>query len=153
MERLAARARDQLGAARAELRVTYDLRYAGQAFELPVDAPAGAAVEDLRRAFDRAHESRYGYRDAEAELELVTLRVTAATAGSEPRPSAAAGAAERGARPLVFAGGELEARVLGPGEARLEGPAVFELDGSTLVVPPGWHASAGADAVTLELAA
>ena len=153
VERLAARARDQLGAARPELRVTYDLRYIGQAFELPVDAPAGAAVEDLRRAFDRAHESRYGYRDDEAELELVTLRVTAATAGSEPRPSAPAGAAERGARPLVFAGGELEARVLGPGEARLEGPAVFELDGSTLVVPPGWHASAGADAVTLELAA
>ena len=53
----------------------------------------------------------------------------------------------------MFADGELEARVLGPGEARLEGPAVFELDGSTLVVPPGWHASAGADAVTLERAA
>ena len=153
VERLADRARDQLSAEGAELRVTYDLRYAGQAFELPVDAPGDAAVADLRQAFDRAHESRYGYRDDEAELELVTIRVTAASAGPEPRPSAPSAALERGARRLVFADGEVEGPVLGPGEARLEGPAVFELDGSTLMVPPGWHASAGADAVTLERAA
>ena len=53
---------------------------------------------------------------------------------------------------MVIAGDELEARVLGPGEARLAGPAVFELEGSTLVVPPGWSAVAGADAVILERA-
>ena len=52
----------------------------------------------------------------------------------------------------MIAGDELEARVLGPGEARLEGPAIFELDGATLVVPPGWSALAGADAVVLERA-
>ena len=138
----------------AELRVTYELRYAGQAFELPVEAAADAAVTALRRAFDQAHETRYGYRDEEAELELVTVRVTAATPGPEPRPSAAAGAAERGTRRIVFAGDELEARVLGPGEAQLEGPAVFELDGLDAGGAAGLaRRSADADAVILERAA
>ena len=150
LDRLAARARQDLGDERAELRVTYDLRYAGQAFELPVEAPAGASVAALRQAFDQVHETRYGYRDEDAELELVTIRVTAATPGPEPRPSAAAEADERGSRRVVFAGEEPEARVLGPGEAELAGPAVFELDGATLVVPPGWRATADADAVVLE---
>jgi N-methylhydantoinase A/oxoprolinase/acetone carboxylase beta subunit len=40
--------------------------------------------------------------------------------------------------------------VLGPGEAEIDGPAIFELPGSTLVVPPGWHATAAADSVAME---
>ena len=97
--RLTARARDELGEPDAEVRATYELRYAGQAFELPVQAPPDASVADLRREFDQAHETRYGYRDHDAQLELVTVRVTAATAGPDPRPSAAAAApsAARGA--------------------------------------------------------
>ena len=153
VERLAARAREELGDERAELRATFDLRYAGQAFELPVEARPDESVTALRRAFDRSHESRYGYRDDDAELELVTVRVTAATPGPEGRPSATAAADERSGRRVVFAGDELEARVLGPGEAELDGPAVFELEGSTLVVPPGWRAAADADGVVLERAA
>ena len=42
------------------------------------------------------------------------------------------------------------ARILGPGTAQVDGPAIFELPGSTLVVPPGWHARADADGVVLE---
>ena len=49
------------------------------------------------RAFDRAHEERYGYSDPDAELELVTVRVAAALPGAEP-PPATAGPAERAAR-------------------------------------------------------
>ncbi len=150
LDRLTTRACDDLDEPDAELRATYELRYAGQAFELPVEAAPDASVATLRREFDQAHETRYGYRDQDAELELVTVRVTAATPGPEPRPSAADAAAERDTRRVVVAGHEHEARVLGPGEARLAGPAIFELDGSTLVVPPGWNAVAGADAVVLE---
>src|SRR5687767_7622170 len=58
-----------------EVRATYDLRYEGQAFELPVDGDPAPGPEDLRRAFDRAHEDRYGYSDPDARLELVTIRV------------------------------------------------------------------------------
>src|SRR5688572_23506705 len=43
-------------AAAAELRATFDLRYAGQAFELSIDAPLAPEPAELRAAFDRAHE-------------------------------------------------------------------------------------------------
>jgi N-methylhydantoinase A len=153
VERLAERARDGLEAPEAqdpELRATYDLRYAGQAFELSVDGSLSPAPDELRAAFDRAHEERYGYADPEADLELVTVRVAAALPGAERPPSEPAHAEDRGTRAVRFGEDEVEARVLGPGEAGLDGPAIFELPGATLVVPPGWHARADADAVVLE---
>jgi N-methylhydantoinase A len=132
------------------IRATYDLRYAGQAFELSVDGALSPAPDELRTAFDRAHEERYGYADPDADLELVTVRVAAALPGAEPPPAEPARAEERGARAVRFGDDRVEACVLGPGEAQLDGPAIFELPGATLVVPPGWHASADADAVVLE---
>jgi N-methylhydantoinase A/oxoprolinase/acetone carboxylase beta subunit len=132
------------------IRATYDLRYAGQAFELSVDGSLSPTPDELRAAFDRAHEERYGYADPEAELELVTVRVAAALPGAEPPPAEPAPAEDRGARAVRFGDELLEARVLGPGEAELDGPAIFELPGATLVVPPGWHVRGGADAVVLE---
>jgi N-methylhydantoinase A/oxoprolinase/acetone carboxylase beta subunit len=153
VERLGRRALEQLGDPGAELRLTYELRYEGQAFELPVDAAADVDPADLRRAFDRAHAARYGYADEGARLELVTIRAAAALPGAEPATGVGGAASERGSRPVLFGGTRHEARVIGPGEAELEGPAVVELEGSTLVVPPGWRGRAGADAVTLERAA
>ena len=132
------------------IRATYDLRYAGQAFELSVDGSLSPAPDELRAAFDRAHEERYGYADPEADLELVTVRVAAALPGAEPPPAEPARAEDRGSRAVRFGHDRLEARVLGPGEAELDGPAIFELPGATLVVPPGWHARGDADAVVLE---
>ncbi len=70
-----------------ELRATYELRYEGQAFELPVDGDPRPDPAELRRAFDRAHEDRYGYSDPDANLELVTIRVAVALPGAEPRPA------------------------------------------------------------------
>jgi N-methylhydantoinase A len=158
VERLAERAREgvrplespPLKGSDPLIRATYDLRYAGQAFELSVDGSLCPAPDELRAAFDRAHEERYGYADPEAELELVTVRVAAALPGAEPPPSEQARAEDRGARAVRFGDERVEARVLGPGEAELEGPAIFELPGATLVVPPGWNARADADAVVLE---
>ncbi len=94
---LAERAREQLGDAEAEVRVTAELRYRGQAFELAVVAHDSA--EELREAFHAAHEEAYGFRDPEGEVELVTLRATA----TEPGPdvdAAAAGAAADGRQDL-----------------------------------------------------
>jgi N-methylhydantoinase A len=133
-----------------ELRATYDLRYAGQAFELSVPGALAPDPADLRTAFDRAHEERYGYADPEAALELVTIRVAAALPGAEWRPSETGDAERRGSRPALFDGEWLEAVVLGPGAVDVDGPAVLELPGSTLVVPPGWSARARADLVELE---
>jgi N-methylhydantoinase A len=148
VQRLGERAQGELPD--GELRATYDLRYAGQAFELSIDGPLEPEPDELRSAFDRAHEERYGYADREAELELVTVRVAAALPGAEPPPAQPEPAEDRGSRAARFGDEEVEARVVGPGEVALEGPAIFELPGATLVVPPGWSAQSNADRVVME---
>jgi N-methylhydantoinase A len=150
VSRLGEQARSELGEAAAELRATFDLRYVGQAFELSISAPLAPEPAELRAAFDRAHEERYGYSDPDAELELVTLRVAAALPGAEPPAAAAEPAPRRGTRKALFDGDWLDTAVLGPGEVELDGPAIFELPGATLVVPPGWRARADADGVVME---
>jgi N-methylhydantoinase A len=148
--RLGDQARRELGEAEAELRATYDLRYAGQAFELSIQGALEPDPRELREAFDHAHEERYGYSDPDAQLELVTLRVAAALPGAEPPPAALERAERRGSRRALFDGDWLDTAVLGPGEADVDGPAIFELPGSTVVVPPGWRARSDADGVVME---
>ena len=81
----------------------------------------------------------------------MTVRVAAALPGPEPPPSPAApGADRRGDRPVRFGDAPADTPVLGPGAAEQEGPAIFELPGATLVVPPGWRATADAETVVLE---
>jgi N-methylhydantoinase A len=150
VERLGTRGREELAAPEAELRATYELRYAGQAFELPIAGELEPDPEELRGAFDSAHAERYGYEDADAELELVTVRVAAALAGSEPQAPAAAPASPLGKRSARFDDGWHETKVMAHGTTELEGPAILSLPGSTLVVPPGWSARADAEAVVME---
>ncbi|HEX3452280.1 MAG TPA: hydantoinase/oxoprolinase family protein, partial [Solirubrobacteraceae bacterium] len=162
-EDLVGRASDALDQAPARIAVGYELRYAGQSFELAVaEEGTPPSPQELRESFARAHERRYGYRDDRGQIELVTLRASAwgtAPDGAQPaRGDGSAGdngsttgdasvsAAEdssRGATQRVFLdGGELEAKYL-RGElrqgTRLRGPAICALDGSTLFVAPGWE--------------
>jgi N-methylhydantoinase A len=129
----------------AELEVVYELRYRGQAFELPVPGPARPDPAQLAEDFTTEHEARYGYRDPGGGLELVTIRVAAVEPGSDPRPRAAGdGNVTEGERDARFDGSWVKARVLrGEPEAGFaaEGPCVFELPEATLVLPPGWRAS------------
>ena len=129
----------------AKLEVVYELRYRGQAFELPIPGPAEPDPGRLAEDFAREHETRYGYRDPEGKLELVTIRVAAVEPGPEPNPSAASGGRlEEGERDARFAGSWVKTQVLrGEPEAGFaaEGPCVFELPEATLVLPPGWTAS------------
>ena len=133
------------GMERAKLEVVYELRYRGQAFELPIPGPPDPDPARLAEDFAAEHEARYGYRDPEGRLELVTIRVATVEPGPEPRPrAAAAGELEESEREARFDGEWLATRVLRgeprPG-ARAEGPCVFELPEATLVLPPGWSAS------------
>jgi N-methylhydantoinase A len=143
---LGERARSELGAAQAELEARYELRYRGQAFELAVQADLAPSPADLRAAFERRHEERYGYRDPEQQLELVTVRVTATVpahdldlGGGQTAPPG------RGRRTATLNGEPTEVEVLrgtpGP-DTRFEGPAVIELPESTLLVPAGWAGQA-----------
>jgi N-methylhydantoinase A len=111
---LIAEARAALGGEATRERVRYELRYHGQSFELAVDSDS-ARPADLREAFARAHEQRYGYRDDSAEVELVTVR-----------------ASVWGTAPALRMGERRNAR------DRIEGPMVYPLSGATLFVPPGW---------------
>jgi N-methylhydantoinase A len=129
----------------AELEVVYELRYRGQAFELPIPGPAEPDPDRLTEDFAREHEARYGYRDPQGKLELVTIRVAAVEPGPEPRPRAAGdGQLAETERQARFAGSWVPTRVLrGEPEAGFgaEGPCVFELPEATLVLPPGWSGS------------
>jgi N-methylhydantoinase A len=129
----------------AELEVVYELRYRGQAFELPIPGPTHPDPGSLAEDFAREHEARYGYRDPEGELELVTIRVAAIVPGPTPRPRAAQeGAMEEGHREARFAGEWVQTRVVRGEPAagyEAEGPVVFELPEATLVLPHGWTAT------------
>jgi len=85
-----------------------DLRYAGQSFELTVPLQS-----DLAEAFHLAHAPEYGYADRERGIELVAVR----TADVRRAPA------------LDLQGGS---------SARVAGPTLLELDGSTCWIPPGW---------------
>jgi len=142
---LGERARRALGEPEAALGATYELRYRGQAFELAIRGSTTPALGELREAFEREHDDRYGYRDAEQKLELVTIRVSATVPGAELELTAAgAPPIQRGRRAATLAGAELELEVVrgapSPG-TEIAGPAVVELAEATLLVPPLWSGS------------
>ena len=142
--RLATQGREELGSGDAEVRVRYDLRYAGQAFEITVPGEPEPDVGELRGAFDAAHEQRYGYSDPDATLELVTVRVAVALPGGDLVTSAAARTSHTRQREALFDGEWLTAAVI-RGSDDVTGPAICELREATLVVPPGWSGGADAD--------
>jgi N-methylhydantoinase A len=97
--------------------VAWDVRYRGQSFELTLRgvAPEPAAIAE---AFGAAHEERYGYRDPDGEIEVVTVRRT----DREPGPEIDWTAPDA-------IGGDVS------------GPRVVALPEATLVVPEGWSGS------------
>ncbi len=138
-----------------------DLRYFGQAFEVPVAAPSGAVddafVRAVRAAFDAEHERVYGYGYGDRPdhpTEWVNLRVTGI--GPIERPELALpaagdgdpGRARTGTRTVVYGGEPVDAVVfdraqLRPGDG-VDGPAVVEEFGSTLPLEPGFRAEVDA---------
>jgi N-methylhydantoinase A len=157
-EPLVARAMGDMAAeghdpAAVELGYSLDMRYLGQSHELTIAlAPTDmTAPQLLSEAFHKAHEHRYGYRQAEATVEVVTIRLAAVAQVELPqmekRPLApgSAQAAIVGRKSVWFDERPwtttLYDRVrLQPGH-RFSGPAVvFQYD-TTTVVPPEWKAA------------
>lgn len=60
---------------------TADLRYHGQAFELPVDCPDGeideAFLKELQTRFEAAHRQVYGYISYDEAIHIIALRLVA----------------------------------------------------------------------------
>jgi len=133
LDELSADAREALGDDDADVRVAHDLRYRGQSFELTVSG------DDPKGAFEAAHEERYGYREPDGEVELVTVRVSAYVPGPDVELTVDAEASEPvGERDTVLGRAAIFAGELGAG-TQLEGPAVWQGPEATLAIPEGWR--------------
>jgi N-methylhydantoinase A len=136
------------------IEVALDLRYRGQAYELPirVSLPLDtAAWQAAASRFHGEHKRRYGYDQSSVPVEIVTLRVTAI--GVLPKPALErhevtatdAESALLGHGRVIFAEGGLETPLyertrLEPG-ACLTGPAVIMQPDCTTLIHPGQEAT------------
>jgi N-methylhydantoinase A len=148
----------------ARLRLSADIRYQGQAYELTVLlAERGTeAVEELvpsldplREAFHVEHERIHGFRDQDALIELGTLRLAVIAPAAEQTPAMTIPTPGQGAPPQEE---RLSRRGHGrwdeasrysvealAGRAAVRGPAVIDVSDSTVLVPSGWRAVTGED--------
>ncbi len=129
-----------------------DLRYAGQAYDLPVPVSeavmARADLADISERFHCVHESIYGFRDTDSAIELIALR--AQVVGTVPPitlqtiPSATAPATPHGRRRVFHSGTWIDVMVYQRSELlaghALLGPALVEQEDTTVWVLPGWSA-------------
>lgn len=127
-----------------EYRMSADMRYVGQSFELNVRMQKG-----LEEAFHLAHEHEYGYCDRSRAVEIVTIRLRAIVRGAKHRMR----------RRTLRIGGETEQASVGQQRMRwsgkwhdvsvydrekllpgntLEGPALVAEYSATTLVPPGY---------------
>ena len=109
---------------------------------LAADPPSIDVTAKLVEAFAGEHARRYGYRDDDAAVELVNIRVSVWGTAPPLRPTGAAGARPRcGEAEVIFDGGAARATVL-RGElhsgTRVAGPALCALPHASLLIPPGW---------------
>ena len=147
----AARALDAEGVPRNEHSVSceVDVRYAGQGFELPIEAPldgfAAGGLDALARQFDATHERLFTFA-LEAEREVVNLRaVVQGKAARVDTPELDHGGADprhailqptriwvkrREVDALIYDRARLKAGMLLPGPA-----IVTEMDSTTLILP------------------
>lgn len=145
------------------LRLAADVRYLGQSSELTVPLVGScfdvAARRALAEAFHAAYADTFGYR-SDDRLELVNLRLTAV--GTAPgrlaferlQLSGVAMQGSSGHRSVSFTAGQPPVRaVLLPrssiGLAPIAGPAIIESYDTTIAVPPGVIARAGATGTIL----
>lgn len=150
--------------ANARLRLSADMRYRGQAYELTVllaeHGPEDLAelvpgLTSLREAFHVEHERVHGFRDQDAPIELGTLRLAVIAPTAErtpalgiPTPGRAAPVPEEGLRHRGHGRWDEAPRYsVGAlaGSAGAAGPAVIDVSDSTVLVPGGWRAVAGED--------
>jgi len=140
-----------LGAIRYE--VSADMRYVGQAFDLPVRLtsplrarPDAAALTEL---FHQAHEKVYSFRDLSSSVEITAERLCVVgeiPPISLPRLSPNAGRQSTPTmRALFLDGRRVQSAVyqrddLAYGQS-LSGPAIIQQEDTTTVVLPGWSAA------------
>lgn len=144
--------------------------YVGQSFQIDVSVPEAAAVAGdlgvLEAAFHQEHERLYGHGDTEAPIYMTELRVR--IRGGMPMPvqdlmpstlipvtsGAAGGAVRGGVQQSYWGDGAKVATRLIPrstlnAEGPAQGPAIIDLDDSTILVPPGYSATSEASGAVI----
>lgn len=131
---------------RIHFRLSVDMRFRGQGYELNVPYTRG-----MVQAFHREHRRRYGYSYADREIELVTLRLRASMKAMQSglagkRATSAARnrkVAHQSRVPVVFDGNTVRVALMNredltPGR-KFQGPAIVAEYSATTFVPPGKH--------------
>ena len=132
------------------LKLSLDMRYRGQAYEIPVPF-----TPDFREAFHRAHQKLYGYANPARVIEIVQLRLRARGRTEKPALTPAHGPVEpqpasqpETVRKVIFGGRAHATPVfqrerLEPG-MHGEGPAMVITGESTNLITPSfrWHLDA-----------
>ena len=140
---------------RTRYEVSADMRYTGQAFDLPVRLPealrqhpeAGALTE----LFHQAHEKVYSFRDPTISVEITAVRLRVVgeiPPVTLPRLADTAASRPAGTRAVFLDGSFVTADVhqrdnLSRGQM-LRGPAIVEQEDTTTLVLPGWSAEVDA---------
>ncbi|MGE5304714.1 MAG: hydantoinase/oxoprolinase family protein [Alphaproteobacteria bacterium] len=133
------------------LRRFLDMRYRGQEYTLPVpiteDLREVTDFSAIRARFDQLHQDHYGHSAPKEPVMMVNLRLSALGRFDNQLPLASPShdghRGERGKRPVIFDSGQRPVNSpiylrsgFKPGD-RLEGPAVIEEMGATILVYPG----------------
>jgi N-methylhydantoinase A len=163
VERVLADHAERHGTTRVETEI--DLRYRGQSYELSVPLPTPitpGAVESAVEAFHEAHRRRYGHANPAEPVEVVAVRLRGVVATDPPRlpteppTDAPLDDAVLHRRPVWF-GPDGPTDTVAYDRDRLhhghafDGPAIVHQYDTTIVIPPGWHATVDATGC-LELA-
>ena len=127
---------------RIEHSPSIDIRYRGQGYELNLPFTA-----NVLQTFHDEHERRYGYRQAESEVELVTVRLRAKVRSSSLKlnphsaPSRKVSPIERAQ--VIFASKRVSTAIYDreslPRLRKYAGPAIVTEYSATTAVPPGMH--------------
>ncbi|HRW33422.1 MAG TPA: hydantoinase/oxoprolinase family protein [Thermotogota bacterium] len=121
-----------------------DMRYKGQSYELIINY-----VDDMKTAFDQAHEKRYGYSNPQKSCEIVNIRIRAFGKTAKPtlkkikNPDRNAQICKQAIlynRDCVFEGLTISTPVVDRDRLYAadhhEGPVIIVEYSSTIVIPP-----------------
>ena len=140
---------DGIQAADRTQRLSADLRYKGQAFELTVpwddDAFDAAGIAAVSARFHDQHEQRFSYANRHDSVEIVTLRLVAIghlRRAQTTEPAVSGDGHRTGSRKVFVTDTWQEIDVwrrdqLGS-TANIQGPAIIEEDYTTIYLAPGW---------------
>jgi N-methylhydantoinase A len=139
---------------RVQLKRLAELRYAGQAYELPVVVQTGDSLVSILERFHEEHARTYGHRSERDPIDLVSIRIYArvlpngtvrgyAQIGAQTRNTRSAKSSEVRNAYFGKAHGLLRTPILDRSDLSAQwrqGPLIVEEYDATCIIPPGARA-------------